>query len=145
MRGYATVSLTSLGTFLKMEDLLISPHVNDMEDFYDRTACQIDVDEEEDVQFLINSGVTVGGIKNRLQVSNFFQAMFRGGFKESTSDKVTLADVEAPVLRVGYIVSVKSSSAILLSFSFFFIGYFTYRIWLWHWLRCYTKFKPSSD
>lgn len=100
----ATVSLTSLGVFLKMEDLLISPNANDFEDLYDRNNCQVNVDEREDVQFLIYPDITVGGIKNRLTDSHFFQAMFRGGFRESTSEEVALADIEAPVLKVEYYV-----------------------------------------
>ena len=98
---YATISLTSLGVLLNMEDFLISRDADDIEDLYDRNPCQV-LDELEDVQFEIHPDITVGAIKDRLQESNFFQAMFRGGFKESTSVKVKLADIDAPVLRVGY-------------------------------------------
>jgi len=84
-----------------MEDFLISRDADDIEDLYDRNPCQV-LDELEDVQFEIHPDITIGAIKVRLQESNFFQAMFRGGFKESTSVKVQLAEIDAPVLRVGY-------------------------------------------
>ena len=83
-----------------MEDLLISPLVNDVGDLYENLNCQV-IDIEEDVQFQIShSSIFIGGIKRKLQSSIYFQAMFRGGFKESKSEKVILNDIEAPILKV---------------------------------------------
>lgn len=96
-RAYAAASLSSLGSFLKMDDLLSPPTA--LNDLFSHEPCQV-ADAEEDVFFQIVSRQTIGGVKSRLQGASFFEAMFRGGFQESHTNIVPLADIQAPILKV---------------------------------------------
>lgn len=96
-RAYAAASLSSLGSFLKMDDLL-SPRTV-LNDLFGHEACQV-ADAKEDVFFQIIPSQTIGGVKSRLQGASFFEAMFRGGFQESHTNIVPLVDIQAPVLKV---------------------------------------------
>ena len=82
-----------------MEDLLISSSVHNVEDLYENFDCQVN-GIVEDVKFKISPNISIGGVKNLLDKSIFFQAMFRGGFKESKSDEITLTDIQEPILKV---------------------------------------------
>ena len=96
-RAYAAASLSSLGSFLKMDDLL-SPRTS-LSDLFSHESCKV-ADAKEDVFFQIIPSQRIGGIKSRLQDASFFEAMFRGGFQESQSNIVPLVGVQAPVLKV---------------------------------------------
>lgn len=96
-RAYAAASLSSLGSFLKMDDFL-SPHTA-LSDLFSHKPCQV-TNVREDVFFQLITGQTIGGVKSRLQDASFFEAMFRGGFQESQNDVVVLVDIQAPVLKV---------------------------------------------
>lgn len=96
-RAYAAASLSSLGSFLKMDDLL-SPHTA-LGDLFSHEPCQV-ADAKEDVFFQIIPSQMIGGVKSRLQDASFFEAMFRGGFQESQTNVVPLVGVQAPVLKV---------------------------------------------
>lgn len=96
-RAYAAASLSSLGSFLKMDDLL-SPQTT-ISDLFAHDSCRA-VDIEEDVFFHIAPDQTIGGVKNLLQGASFFEAMFRGGFQESQTNVVPIFDVKLPVLKV---------------------------------------------
>ena len=89
---YAVASLSSLGTFLKMDGLICPQTV--LGDVFNNEPCQV-VTVEEDVFFKLAPDQLVGGIKSRLQVP-FFEAMFRGGFQESNSLIVSLTNTIQP-------------------------------------------------
>ena len=95
---YAAASLSSLGNFLKMDDLLC-PSTN-LNEVFNSELCQT-MGLQDDVFFQMSSKENVGAIKEKLN-SPFFQAMFRGGFSESNSTVVPLPNVEVPVLQVTY-------------------------------------------
>jgi hypothetical protein len=96
-RAYAAASLSSLGSFLKMDDFL-SPHTV-LDDLFSQESCQV-ADVKEDVFFQIVPSQKIGGVKSRLQGASFFEAMFRGGFQESQTNVVPLVDIQAPVFKV---------------------------------------------
>ena len=83
---YAIASLSSLGAFLNMDDLICPSTV--LDDIINDEPCQL-TGVEEDVFFQLAPNQLVGGVKSRLQVP-FFEAMFRGGFQESNSEVVSL-------------------------------------------------------
>lgn len=96
-RTYAIASLSSLASFLKMDDLL-SPHTT-LADLFSHKPCQA-ADAAEDVFFQVTANQTIGGVKSRLQGASFFEAMFRGGFQESQTNVVSIVNIQAPVLKV---------------------------------------------
>lgn len=97
---HAAASLSSLGCFLKMEDMLCPS--TSAGDIFKQGLCQV-ANVEEDVFFELEPQEIVGGIRTKLQGASFFEAMFRGGFQESKSTVVTLAGVQAPILKVQFI------------------------------------------
>lgn len=98
-RTYATASLSALAAFLKMDDLM-SPAVSLSDLFHHGDPCRASEDVE-DVFFLVQQDQSVvGGVKSRLQGSSYFQAMFRGGFNESLTDRIPMPGIQARVLLV---------------------------------------------
>ena len=95
---YAAASLASLGSFLKMDDMLCPS--TELSDLFPSESCRCD-GIADDVVFQTTSEEQVGAVKDLLQVEPFFQAMFRiGGFAESNSTVIKLPDIQASVLKV---------------------------------------------
>ncbi len=93
---YTTASLSALGHFLKMDDMLC-PSIG-LSDLFDAGPCRSS-ELSADVFFQISPQQSVGAVKDLLQVP-FFQAMFHGGFTEANSTVIPLPNIEASVLEV---------------------------------------------
>ena len=102
-RTYAVAALTSLGASFKMDNQLLPK--TSLTDVCNDTSCKV-ANTEEDVFFQMSSDQKViGGVKGILQeASSYFEAMFRGSFRESQVDVVQLDQIPAPVLQVFFVL-----------------------------------------